>query len=213
MATNRRASRDDLAANWPVIAAGVLLGAVVGVVAALLLVHGDRIAFGDLPTWLAVVAATWAGFVAFRQLRDQQAQIRRVSARQDAADNLLSLQLAKAGEQAASAVRIQLTEIPLFAKLIEPLRVGGLVNAGGVPIRDVAVRARVAGRLQPTVDLIAAAVSAKQVPVLGPGAVAFFSARTEGADAKWCARFTDVTGQAWEVKAGGEPVRVAARDW
>lgn len=202
---------------WQALFAGAVSGAILGIIVALLVVHGDSINFGDLPTWLLVAAAVWAGAIALRQLREQQTELSRIREHQLAADNLLALQLSEATKTAATSVHIQVTEvaIPLLGKVpgVEPLRVGAVVNAGGVPIRDVVVRRRANGQLQPPVELNPAGAGPAKVEVLAPGASTFFNARNEGAVVRWSVRFTDVTGQSWEIQTDGEPARVSHRDW
>ena len=198
---------------WQTLFAGVVFGAILGIVVALLVVQGDWINFGDLPTWLLVAAAVWAGAIALRQLREQQTELSRIREHQLATDNLLALQLSEATKTAALSIRVQVIDLGKLKWLRGVPPIGCLANTGGVAIHDLTVRAEIGGELRPAADLLGLDLTRVDGSSLEPGAMAFFGARGEAGDARWRARFTDLTGQRWEIRAGGEPVRAGDGAW
>jgi hypothetical protein len=97
---------------------------------------------GDVPTWLAVVIAAIGGYVALRQLREQQGQFAEEARRNEKRDILLDTQLAEAAERANSHRRQQAEKITLKRDVIRPGRdsLAHVTNGSSRPIRNVACR-------------------------------------------------------------------------
>jgi hypothetical protein len=135
--------------NARIILAGAA-GFVVGVASTVLVVgplHA-RPQFGDLPTWLAVIVASVGGYVALRQLRDQQRQFAVEAKRNEKRDKLLESQLAEAAERANSSRRQQAEQVylkgfPVWTGKEGMAEVG---NGSHRPIRDVICRLYLDGR-------------------------------------------------------------------
>lgn len=97
---------------------------------------------GDVPTWLAVFIAATGGYVALRQLREQQGQFAAEARRNEKRDILLDTQLAEAAERASSHRRQQAEKIDLKRGIVRPGRdsLAHVTNGSSRPIRNVACR-------------------------------------------------------------------------
>jgi len=127
-------------------------------------------AWGDIPTWLAFIAAAVAGSVALTQLSHQQRQLREEAARNLQRDELLSFQLTEAKEwmnafRRQQAELVILTGVPSFnveANGDGKARWMGrcvVENGSARPIRDVIVRMLINGNLILPTELLIRGIS------------------------------------------------------
>lgn len=108
-----------------------------------------RPSLGDVPTWLAVVIAAIGGYVALRQLREQQVQFTEEARRNEKRDILLDTQLVEAAERANSHRRQQAEKITLRREVVRPGRdrLAHVTNGSSRPIRNVTCRLYLDGRV------------------------------------------------------------------
>lgn len=111
-------------------------------------------AWGDIPTWLAFIAASVAGSAALIQLSQQQRQITEEAARNIQRDELVRTQLAEATERMNAIRRQQAEQVIMTAFPISSVRDGDgrigmcqVTNESGRPIRGIACRMLIAGKL------------------------------------------------------------------
>ena len=104
-------------------------------------------AWGDIPTWLAFVAASVAGSAALIQLSQQQRQINAEAARNVERDKLVSAQLAEAAERINAIRRHQAGQIVLSGFPVRRGRDGRghigecqITNGSDRPIRNISCR-------------------------------------------------------------------------
>jgi hypothetical protein len=111
-------------------------------------------AWGDIPTWLAFIAASVAGSAALIQLSQQQKQITEEAARNVERDKLLRTQLAEAAER-MNAIRRQQAEHVILDGFSITREIDGdgrigrceVTNGSGRPIRNISCRMPLEGNL------------------------------------------------------------------
>lgn len=134
-------------------------------------------AWGDIPTWLAFIAASAAAVAALIQLSRQQKQITEEAARNEKRDKLLDSQLVEAAERMKAYRRQQAEQIILTGFRVRPSRDGNpgrpgscqVANESGRPIRDVTCRASVDGNLSLPTEF---RIEAEFFPAIGSAATA-----------------------------------------
>jgi len=145
-------------------------------------------AWGDIPTWLAFIAAGVAGSAALIQLSQQQRQITEEAARNVHRDELLRTQLVEAAERMNAIRRQQAEQVVLTGYPVRRDRDGDgrtgvcqVSNGSGRPIRDITCRMFIGGdAIMPTEFRIGEELH----PVLGspgPGSGLSYLPADEGA--------------------------------
>lgn len=137
-------------------------------------------AWGDIPTWLAFIAASVAGSAALIQLSQQQRQITEEAERNVQRDKLLRTQLTEAAERMNAIRRQQAEHVILVGFSVRRERDGGgrtgrceVTNGSGRPIRNISCRMLVGGNLIMPSEF---QVKEELHPVLGtPGPQSSFS--------------------------------------
>jgi hypothetical protein len=173
----------------------------------LFLVRGRRVDFGDVPTWLAVIAAVGAGWVALGAFRDQQKEFTR--------------QVRQLERQQADAIDLTRWEdgsmffVPdASMSMPRPQTVLAIENKSSRPIRDVRCRLWPEGdahhvivyatgptcRIPNSSRPITEPTRETTVPLLRPGGwFAFLFAEQCKEDARYAVRFTDDAGLHWQI--------------
>ena len=126
-----------------------------------------HIQWGDVPTWLAVIVATFGGYVALRQLRQQQKTIEGEIERNKARDAILDGQLREMQDRERSRQREQAERVDLTWDIYDPQLARSLIvviNGSSRPIRDIAAVVHTSDKVSPSVplgcaEMVAAVVS------------------------------------------------------
>jgi hypothetical protein len=178
--------------------------------------------WGDAPTWLAVVVASVGGWIALRQLRDQQDVIRRQT-----------IQLER---RQAEQIGFSWEPTGHVNETVDDLIWMGVVrNDSRRPIRDVICRVQpdpgqrfdleALGVIEIADVGIASNVSApvhvhprldRMVPLIRPGSRFGFKTSVLGKDheiARMMVRFTDDAGLHWEVDPDLHLAKLDSRSW
>jgi len=113
------------------IAAGIIV----------LILRWHEIDFGDLPTWLATVAAIVGGGIALYQLRAQRIALTEEFERQRKRDELLDARLDQSRAEREAMVRAQAEDVELKharrASEVGPIQIAIVRNNSRRPIRDI----------------------------------------------------------------------------
>jgi hypothetical protein len=111
-------------------------------------------AWGDIPTWLAFIAAAVAGSAALIQLSQQQKQIAEEAARNVQRDELLRTQLTEAAQRISTIRRQQAEQVGLTGFRIQSGRSGSgrtevceITNGSLRPIRAISCRMLTSGNV------------------------------------------------------------------
>jgi hypothetical protein len=199
-----------------------------------------HINWGDVPTWLAVIVATFGGWVALRQLRQQGNVLKDEIERNKARDELLDRQLRELQQRAEVEERRQAEDIDFTqdsrVTSIRPTDPGAkwpyvhmaiIVNESRRPIRDVVCR------IQPNsvqdydweasriVDLTVPGdpvnVEGARVGVVRVGrrlGFVFEQFEIEShPDASVKVQFTDDAGRHWQINKDMHLEKLTAHDW
>jgi hypothetical protein len=166
-------------------------------------------AWGDIPTWLLVVVAAIAGWIALSQLRQQQEVIEEDIARRQRRDDLLDGQLREFAErqrdrQREQAEQISVTPRPISlpkpttgaeARTRKETRSGScrVANGSWRPVRHVGCRLILDDRTLPADNF---GIAAGPLPGGGSGPMMYFPAKPEDVDS--------ATGQYLNLLAGEE---------
>jgi hypothetical protein len=115
-----------------------------------------HIQWGNVPTWLAVTVATFGGYVALRQLRQQQKVIEGEIERNKARDALLDTQLREMQDRERSRQREQAERVDLAWDAYKPELARSLIvvtNESTRPIRDIAAVVHTSDKVPASVPL------------------------------------------------------------
>jgi len=178
--------------------------------------------WGDAPTWVAVAVASAGGWIALRQLRDQQDVIRRQTAQ------LERQQAEQIGFSWEPAGQINET-------IDDPIRMGVVRNDSRRPIRDVICRIQPGPgqdfdqEAQGVTEIVDAGIASnasapvllrpkldRMVPVIRAGSRFGFKTSVTVKDhgvARMMARFTDDAGLHWEIDPDLHLAKLDSRGW
>jgi hypothetical protein len=202
--------------DWRVIVLAICC-ATVGFVAAAVLFGAPwhlTPAWGDIPTWLAFIAASVAGGVALTQLSQQQQQITEESVRNVQRDKLLSTQLTEAQERMNAYRRQQAEQVILTSLGVRHNPDGSLgwtgvceiANDSRRPIRAVTCRMLINGDLIRPTEF---RVGEEFRPIIGPQsqAMASLTYQPMRAPSIWALASISIS---WPSTSSGSPFRYQA---
>jgi hypothetical protein len=209
-----------------------IVSAAMGVVVAAIFVflwraQGHAVAYGDVPTWLAVTAAAFGAIVALRQLREQQKDIARQASQLERrqADHI-DVAWLTGWMYGPNAETPELTSAPGDIPFMADVR-----NRSRRPIRRVACRADngvdrtlipagTVGQLLVTSPnsgpVFIDSVHSPYVPLIRAGdryAFAFPLGQSQNPECRFILRFTDDAGLHWQVDHELHLEKLARRDW